>query len=156
MLVDVVAIPPTGSPFFRFVQEHPGLLAKLPAYIHGAIVTAYVRGASHRGAARRGPRRARGAVAHRRRAGRLYRQIEQFDDRYLEEFQGRLAEIDIPVRIMWGSEDAWIAPAVGRRLSRLIPTAGLRLAGGAGHLVHHDAPAALADELRAWLAAQAP
>jgi hypothetical protein len=22
---------------------------------------------------------------------------------------------------------------------------------GAGHLVHHDAPAALADELRAWL-----
>ena len=49
MLVDVVAIPPTGSPFFRFVQEHPGLLRELPAYIHEAIVTAYIRGASHRG-----------------------------------------------------------------------------------------------------------
>src|SRR5439155_276906 len=49
MLVDVVAIPPTGSPFFRFVQEHPGLLADLPEYIHEAIVTAYVQAASHRG-----------------------------------------------------------------------------------------------------------
>jgi hypothetical protein len=49
MLVDVVAIPPTGSPFFRFVQHHPGLLAELPAYIHEAIVIAYIQGASHRG-----------------------------------------------------------------------------------------------------------
>ena len=27
MLVDVVAIPPTGSPFFKFVQGHPGVMA---------------------------------------------------------------------------------------------------------------------------------
>ena len=31
MLVDVVAIPPSGSPFFRFVEEHPTVLAELPA-----------------------------------------------------------------------------------------------------------------------------
>jgi pimeloyl-ACP methyl ester carboxylesterase len=40
-------------------------------------------------------------------------------------------------------------------LSELIPPAGLRLVDGAGHLVHYDAPAALADEMRAWLAASA-
>ena len=39
-LVDVVAIPPSGSPFFRFVQENPGLLDQLPAYVHEAIVRA--------------------------------------------------------------------------------------------------------------------
>jgi pimeloyl-ACP methyl ester carboxylesterase len=38
-----------------------------------------------------------------------------------------------------------------RRLRRAIPGATLSLVDGAGHLVQHDAPAALADELRAWL-----
>jgi pimeloyl-ACP methyl ester carboxylesterase len=47
MLVDVVAIPPSGSPFFRFVQDHPTTLDSLPAYIHEAILRAYIQGASH-------------------------------------------------------------------------------------------------------------
>jgi pimeloyl-ACP methyl ester carboxylesterase len=156
MLVDVVAIPPTGSPFFRFVREHPGLLAQLPAYIHEAIVTAYIQGASHRELrsddldALVAPWiTAEGQPA-------FYRQIEQTDERYLEEIQPRLGEIDVPVRIVWGRDDAWIAPDTGRRLSELIPTAGLRLVDDAGHLIHYDAPAALASEMRAWLASSAP
>ena len=48
-LVDVVAIGPSGSPFFRFVQENPALLAQLPAYIHEAIVRAYIGNATYRG-----------------------------------------------------------------------------------------------------------
>jgi pimeloyl-ACP methyl ester carboxylesterase len=156
MLVDVVAIPPTGSPFFRFVQEHPGLLAELPPSIHEAIVTAYISGASHRGlrAEDLDALVAPWLTADGQPA--FYRQIEQFDERYLEELQARWDEIDIPVRIVWGREDAWIAPDVGRRLSEVIPTASLRLVDGAGHLVHQDAPAALADEIRVWLHAPGP
>jgi pimeloyl-ACP methyl ester carboxylesterase len=52
---------------------------------------------------------------------------------------------------VWGRDDAWLAPDTGRRLSALIPTASLRLVDGAGHLIHYDAPAALADEIRVWL-----
>src|SRR5262249_17483282 len=48
MLVDVVAIPPSGSPFFRFVQQHSATMAGLPPYIHEAIVRRYIQGASHR------------------------------------------------------------------------------------------------------------
>lgn len=40
MLVDVVAIPPSGSPLFQFVQSNPGVLEELPGYIHRAIPTA--------------------------------------------------------------------------------------------------------------------
>ena len=40
MLVDVVAIPPSGSPFFKFVQDNPGLLDQLPGYVHRALVRA--------------------------------------------------------------------------------------------------------------------
>ena len=50
-LVDVVAIPPSGSPFFRFVQDNPALLPQLPAYIHEAIVRAYIGNATYRGLA---------------------------------------------------------------------------------------------------------
>jgi len=156
MLVDVVAIPPAGSPFFRFVQEHPGLLAQLPAYIHEAIVTAYIQGASHRGLRAEDVAELVAPWITADGQPAFYRQIEQTDERYLWEFQARLGEIDIPVRIVWGREDTWISPDIGRRLSELIPTAGLRLLDGAGHLVHHDAPAALASEVRAWLASPAP
>jgi pimeloyl-ACP methyl ester carboxylesterase len=154
LLVDVVAIPPTGSPFFRFVQGHPGLMAELPDYIHEAILRAYIQGASHRGlrddvldglvAPWLGPE---GKPA-------FYRQIEQTDERFLEEIEARLDAVEIPVRIVWGRDDAWIAPAVGERLSELIAPSTLRFVDGAGHLVQQDAPVALADELRRWLAAQ--
>ena len=50
-LVDVVAIPPSGSPFFAFVQDHPALLPQLPAYIHEAIVRAYIGNATYAGLA---------------------------------------------------------------------------------------------------------
>jgi pimeloyl-ACP methyl ester carboxylesterase len=156
MLVDVVAIPPIGSPFFRFVQEHPGVMAELPAYIHRAIMAEYIQGASHRGLraddleALVAPwTTAEGQPA-------FYRQIEQTDDRFLEEIEARLGEIEIPVRIVWGADDAWIAPTVARRLCDLIAPASLRLVDGAGHLIHFDAPVALADELRSWLASQPP
>ena len=49
MLVDVVAIPPSGSPFFKFVQDNPGLLEQLPGYVHRAIVRAYISNASNVG-----------------------------------------------------------------------------------------------------------
>ncbi len=155
MLVDVVAIPPTGSPFFKFVQEHPGLLAGLPQYIHAALVTAYIRAASHRGLR---PGDLEELVAPWITADgqpAFYRQIEQTDERYLAEIQPRLGEIGIPVRIVWGRDDTWISPDVGRRLRELIPTATLQLVDAAGHLVHYDAPAALADEIRVWLASPA-
>jgi pimeloyl-ACP methyl ester carboxylesterase len=154
MLVDVVAVPPTGSPFFRFVQEHPGLMAALPAYVHEAIVRAYIGNASHRGvrdddlAALVAPWTAGDGQAA------FYRQIEQTDERYLRDIEERLPGMDIPVRIVWGEEDTWIAPETGRRLCELIPGATLELVACAGHLVHYDAPVALADALRTWLTAR--
>jgi pimeloyl-ACP methyl ester carboxylesterase len=153
MLVDVVALPPVGSPFFRFVQQHPGVLGELPAYIHEAVLREYVQGAGHR--------ELRPEVVHDLVAPwtgaqgqpAFYRQIEQTDERFLAEFEPLLSEIDIPVRIVWGRQDTWIPPTTGQRLHERIPTSTLRLIDGAGHLVHHDAPVALADELRRWLSA---
>ncbi|MDT7579118.1 MAG: hypothetical protein QOK35_382, partial [Pseudonocardiales bacterium] len=151
MLVDVVAVPPVGSPFFRFVQAHPDVLGELPGPIHTAIVRTYIQGASARTldadtleALTRPWTGDEGQPA-------FYRQIADFDEAYLAEIERLLGGIDIPVRILWGTDDEWIPPTVGERLRGLVPGATLSLIDGAGHLMQHDAPAALADEIRAWL-----
>jgi pimeloyl-ACP methyl ester carboxylesterase len=151
MLVDVVAIPPSGSPFFRFVQDNPGLLGQLPAYIHHAIVRTYIQNASHLGL--------RDDVLdllaepwtteHGQPA--FYRQIADYDERFLRENEERLDGLTIPVRIVWGTEDAWIPADRARILHDLIHGSTLGLVPGAGHLIHYDAPAALMNEIRAWL-----
>jgi pimeloyl-ACP methyl ester carboxylesterase len=151
LLVDVVAIPPSGSPFFRFVQENQTVLGDLPPYIHDAIVRAYIQDASHRGlrdddldALVQPWTGADGQPA-------FYRQIAEYDERYLEEIEQRLDRLEIPVRVLWGADDTWIPRATGERLTSLIPGATLSVIDDAGHLIHYDAPVALADRVRAWL-----
>jgi pimeloyl-ACP methyl ester carboxylesterase len=151
MLVDVVAIRPSGSPFFKFVQEHPEVMPELPAYIHAAIVAAYIQGASHRGLREEELRELVAPWTDEEGQGAFYRQIAQYDERYLEEIEACLAKVDVPVRIVWGKDDTWIPAEVAHRLCDLIPQASVVLVNGAGHLVHYDAPVALASELRAWL-----
>jgi pimeloyl-ACP methyl ester carboxylesterase len=150
-LVDVVAIPPSGSPFFKFVQDNPALLPQLPAYIHEAIVRAYVGNATYRGLSPEdldalvepwtGPE---GQPA-------FYRQIADYDLELLHVNERQLPELDLPVRVLWGTEDAWIPLETGRRLTGLVPGAVLTEVPEAGHLMQYDAPVALATALRAWL-----
>lgn len=45
-LVDVVALAPWGSDFFRLVRDHVDVFEGLPPAIHEAVVRAYVAGAS--------------------------------------------------------------------------------------------------------------
>ena len=50
-LVDVVALRPWGSPFFRLVHEHSAVFAVLPANLHEALLREYIAGASAPGCA---------------------------------------------------------------------------------------------------------
>jgi pimeloyl-ACP methyl ester carboxylesterase len=151
MLVDTVAIPPSGSPFFRFVQDNPTTLDALPGYIHEAILRAYIQNASHRGLRR--PQLDQlvapwlGEVGH----PAFYRQIAQFDERYLTEIEQNLGSLSLPVKVLWGTEDAWIPTRTGRRLADLIPDATYTEVPGSGHLMQYDAPIPLTNHLRAWL-----
>lgn len=151
MLVDVVAIPPSGSPFFQFVQRHPTTLDELPPYVHEAIVRAYVRNASHRGL--REPELDELVAPWLTADGQpaFYRQIAQYDEQYLVENERTVGELSIPVKVVWGRDDGWIPAATGRRLASLIPGASYVEVPEAGHLMQYDAPVALASLLREWL-----
>jgi pimeloyl-ACP methyl ester carboxylesterase len=152
LLADVVAIPPSGSPFYRLVKQHPDVLVQVPPYIHEALVRAYIGNASHRElreddlAALVAPWLGdEGQPA-------FYRQIAASDERYLAENEALLDRIDIPVTVVWGTDDVWIPIETGARLAAAIPGATLTRVDGAGHLIQLDAPVALAAELRSWLA----
>jgi pimeloyl-ACP methyl ester carboxylesterase len=151
MLVDVVAIPPSGSPFFKFVQDNPGLLDQLPGYIHRAIVRAYISNASSVGlrtedldALVQPWTGSEGQTA-------FYRQIVDYDERYLRENEELLAKLAVPVHIVWGEQDAWIPVERAHRLHALIPHSTLRTVPGGNHLIHYDAPERLMYEVASWL-----
>ncbi|HEU0222058.1 MAG TPA: alpha/beta hydrolase [Paracoccaceae bacterium] len=149
LLVDPVAIRPWGSPFVAHVRDHEAAMAGLPAYIHRAILAAYVRGASHAGLtdAALEPYLAPWLGGNGQAA--FYRQIAQMDLRHTDEIEPRLGEIACPVGILWGAEDAWIPLAIGERLAAMIPGARFAAVAGSGHLMQEDAPESiLAEALR--------
>ncbi|WP_456600036.1 alpha/beta fold hydrolase [Blastococcus sp. SYSU DS0616] len=153
-LVDVVALAPWGSDFFRLVRAHADVFAALPPAVHEGALRAYIAGASHRGltvgqvdelvAPWTGPE---GQAA-------FYRQIAQADEAYTDVLEPRYPDLDLPVLVVWGSEDTWIPADRAHRLAALIPGARLELLPGAGHLVQLDQPVRLATTLHRWLAGQ--
>ncbi|MYR06071.1 alpha/beta fold hydrolase [Gordonia sp. SID5947] len=149
-LIDVVALRPWGSPFFRLVQQHSDVFEQLPPAVHRGAVEAYIRGASHRGLRDdelemlvRPWTDARGQAA-------FYRQIAQADEKYTEEIEPLYGAIDEPTHIIWGTEDTWIPVDRAHRLAASIPHATPTLIPGAGHLIQLDAPAQLSAELIRW------
>jgi pimeloyl-ACP methyl ester carboxylesterase len=153
-LVNVVAVAPWGSAYFRLVGEHPDVFAALPPVVHEGALRAYVAGASHVGLTETA---LDGLVAPwlgGEGQAALYRQIAQADERYTDEFADLLPGMDLPVLVVWGSHDTWIPVDRAHRLAGLIPGARLRIIDGAGHLVQLDQPAALAVVLTQWLSGQ--
>jgi pimeloyl-ACP methyl ester carboxylesterase len=52
----------------------------------------------------------------------------------------RLHRIDVPTLLVWGSEDAVVAPTYGRRFADAMPNAAFDVVKGAGHYVHVEQP----------------
>jgi pimeloyl-ACP methyl ester carboxylesterase len=146
-LIDVVALGPWGSPFYRLVRDHHGVFEQLPAVIHEGVLRAYVGSAQARPldgdveaaliAPWLGPD---GQSA-------FYRQMAQGDQRDTDEIEPLYGQITVPTLVVWGAADPWIPLARGRELARRIPGARLEILADAGHLVQLDRPDELAQLL---------
>ncbi len=150
-LVDVVALRPWGSPFFRLVRDHADVFTQLPPAIHRGAVEAYVRGASHRGLSSDQLETLVGPWLGELGQRAFYAQIAQADERLTDDVEARLGEIRVPVHVVWGTQDTWIPVDRAERLRSLIPGATLRLVDQAGHLIQYDATGELGDILADWL-----
>jgi pimeloyl-ACP methyl ester carboxylesterase len=149
-LIDVVALRPWGSPFFRLVADNAGVFTALPPNLHEALLREYIRGASAGGLrpevmdALVAPWLGEGQAA-------FYRQIAQSDERFTDEIEPLYSEIAVPTLIVWGIDDVWIPPDRAERLHNLIPNSFVEYLERAGHLVQEDQPAALAAVLDHWI-----
>lgn len=153
-LVDVVALAPWGSPFFRLVAQNADVFAAVPPAVHEGIVRAYVRGASHRGLRPEDEDRIVAPWLTVAGQAAFYRQIEQADERWTDEVEPLYRQVDVPVQIVWGAEDSWIPVDRAHRLHAAIGGSRLAVLPDAGHLVQLDQPVALSSVLTHWLAEQ--
>ena len=153
VLIDPVAISPQGSPLVQAARKHEEVFASLPAYIHEAMLRAYIGTAV--GSALREDEMQRYLAPWLGDEGQkaFWRQVAQMDDKYTEEVEWRYGEMRCPVAILWGEEDEWIPMADGRELARRMGTASFTPVPDAKHLVQEDAPEAIvAAALRLWAA----
>lgn len=150
-LIDPVAVRPWGSPFVRHVRENDRAFFSVPAYIHEAMVSAYLKGAVKRELSAdvlniyASPWL--GSVGQ----AAFYQQIAQMDERYTDEVQPRYREIGCPVSILWGEDDQWIPIERGVELAALMKGARFTRVPDSGHLMQEDAPEAIVAELMDFL-----
>jgi pimeloyl-ACP methyl ester carboxylesterase len=139
-LVDVVALAPWGSPFYRLVRDHDSVFEQLPQAIHEGVIRAYVGTAQARPLDRDLETALitpwLGAAGQ----SAFYRQIAHSDQRDTDEIEPLYGQISAPTLIVWGEADQWIPLERGRELARRIPSARLEVLPGAGHLVQEDEP----------------
>jgi pimeloyl-ACP methyl ester carboxylesterase len=153
VLCDPVAIAPWITPFSRHVQRYREAFQTVPEHIHRELIAAHLRTAIARDMSDAqlepyllpwlGPI---GQPAY-------YRQVAQFDERYTREIEPRYGEIRTPTLVLWGEQDGWLAPELGRRLADTIPDARLVPVAGAGHFLPEDQPGSVAEELASFFSA---
>lgn len=155
VLVDPVAVSPWGSPFFRHVRAHEAAFAGVPAYIHDAIVRAYVGTAAYLPLPPQTLARIVAPWTGTAGQAAFYRQIAQADACYTDAVQPQYGTITMPVQIAWGRQDSWIPLQRGEELQALIPGAELQVIDDAGHLVIEEQPERLLAAIRPFLARHA-
>lgn len=147
VVIDPVALSPWGSPFFRHIREHESAFSGVPAYIHKAIVKAYIETAAYQPLPEEtivgilAPWQGEPGQAA------FYRQIAQADSKFTDEFQDKFSDMRAPTLILWGEEDTWIPCTQAFELQKKIAHAKLVTIEGAGHLVIEEKPKRLVDEI---------
>jgi non-heme chloroperoxidase len=74
-----------------------------------------------------------------------------FDGLLADSFCDGLPTLTMPVLLIWGSADAFVPRADQDRLRSVLPSAQLQVYEGAGHALHWEQPARVADDLRRFV-----
>jgi len=146
-LLDSVVLRPWITPTTRHVKAHLDVYRSMPTQVFEAIVASHLRTATHK------PMDDQAFATYlegwRGESGqRLYLQKDdQLDENDTARFEPLLPSITVPVSIIWGQQDAWLAPALAERLHELIPGSDLTLLPETGHFAMEDSPREVAAAL---------
>jgi pimeloyl-ACP methyl ester carboxylesterase len=146
-LIDSVALRPWITPTTRHVKAHLDVYTTMPTETFEALVASHLRTATHY------PMDELTIETYldqwKGEAGqKLYLHKDaQLDEGETDDFEPLLSSITVPVRIVWGENDAWLPPATAERLHELIPTSDLILLPDTGHFAMEDSPQEVAATL---------
>jgi pimeloyl-ACP methyl ester carboxylesterase len=150
-LVDSVVVTPWMPEANEHFEAHMDAYRTMPNHLFEAIVAAHFGEATS-------PDMDEGAweaylSQWRGEEGKLafLRKEEGLRERDTAELEPRLGEVEVPVLVVWGEEDAWLKPSQADRLHEAIPGSRLRKVQGVGHFVPEDAPEELAEVLASFL-----
>lgn len=146
-LIDSVVLRPWITPTTRHVKANLDVYGTMPMQVFEAIVASHLRTATHRpmdeDAFTTYLEGWRGEFGQ-----RIYLQKDaQLDEDDTAEFETLLPTIEVPVKIVWGERDAWLAPALAERLLEIIPRSDLVLLPETGHFAMEDSPREVATTL---------
>ncbi len=146
-LIDSVVLRPWITPTSRHVKAHLDVYGTMPTQVFEAIVASHLRTATHR------PMDEDSFITYFEQwkgefGQRIYLQKDaQLDEDDTAEFEPLLPEIEVPVRIVWGERDVWLAPDLAERLHEIIPRSDLVLLPETGHFAMEDSPREVARTL---------
>jgi pimeloyl-ACP methyl ester carboxylesterase len=146
-LIDSVVLRPWMTPTTRHVRAHLDAYATMPIVSFEAIVASHLRTATYRpideGAFATYLEGWRGELGQ-----KLYLQKDaQLDEDDTTSFEPLLPSLGVPVRIIWGEQDAWLDPSLAARLHQIIPGSDLVLLPETGHFAMEDSPKEVAEAL---------
>lgn len=119
----------------------------MPAYIHRAIVKAYIETAAYQSLPEETIEGILAPWQGEPGQAAFYKQIAQADSKFTDEFQDKFGEVRTPTLILWGEEDTWIPCTQAFELQKKIANAKLVTIEGAGHLVIEEKPQRLVKEI---------
>jgi pimeloyl-ACP methyl ester carboxylesterase len=152
-LMDVVAIGPFGQPLFKTVAENPRHFQQLPDMAFEGILESYIRNAAFHELSRDTMQTLKAPWTKEGGKAGFIRQLCQANSRSTEEVEVRYAEVgqQIPVKIIWGTQDNWLPVEIAARLGNALNAEEIVHIEEAGHLIMYDQPAQLGIEIGSWL-----
>ena len=156
-LIDVLALTPWGSPFFRLILSHESIFNQINPPVFEGMLRAYIRQAAYKPLSTE----MENILAQpwlESRSGKqgqagFFRQIVQCSEQHAEEIMGRYGDVgrDIPVKIIWGEKDDLIPVDRAEKLATAVGAKEVVIIEDAGHLVMLDQTEQLGVELSRWL-----
>jgi pimeloyl-ACP methyl ester carboxylesterase len=156
LLIDVVALRPTGSPLFKLISQNASVFTQLAPDIFAAMIGAYISQGAFKTL---DPAVLSGLCApwlvSKETQANFVQQIAQTEDAHIAEVDSRYGEIGrkMPVRIMWAKNDGWIHVNTAGKLAGMM---GLKeddvvTVDEAGHLIMIDQPERVTAEICRFL-----
>ncbi|PSN69697.1 alpha/beta-hydrolase [Corynespora cassiicola Philippines] len=152
-LIDVVAIGPFGKSLFKAVAENPQYFEQLPDSAVEGILESYIRDAAFYDLSKKDMEILKSPWLREGGKQGFIRQLCQANSRNTDEVEGEYQKVgsELPVKVIWGSQDAWIPKETANRLGKALQAREVVVVDNAGHLIMYDQGAQLGVEIARWL-----